>query len=140
MDAIKFPGKGAAPLEELELEWPKFARESDLAKAQTVQAWSVASGGVDEDEVAYLHEDWDDERVQEEADLIDNAKTVTEPLGTFGFGTDQPPLPTENDPARTLSGRRRGVADGAGPLRSRRHPRRADRDVTPTPNSRSSQR
>ncbi|MBM4708151.1 hypothetical protein GS447_05135 [Rhodococcus hoagii] len=97
VDAVKFPGKGAAPSEELELEWPKFARESDLAKAQTVQAWSVASAASTKTKVAYLHEDWDDERVQEEADLIDNAKTVTEP--TFGFGTDRPPLPTENDPA-----------------------------------------
>ncbi|NKV28222.1 hypothetical protein GS921_00315 [Rhodococcus hoagii] len=97
VDAIKFPGKGAAPSEELELEWPKFARESDLAKAQTVQAWSVASAASTKTKVAYLHEDWDDERVQEEADLIDSAKTVTEP--TFGFGTDQPPLPTEDDPA-----------------------------------------
>ncbi|MBM4686345.1 hypothetical protein GS532_21820 [Rhodococcus hoagii] len=45
-----FPGKGAAPSEELELEWPKFARESDLAKAQTVQALVGRECGVDEDE------------------------------------------------------------------------------------------
>lgn len=97
VDAIKFPGKGAAPSEELELEWPKFARESDLAKAQTVQAWEVAKAASTKTKVAYLHEDWDDTRVQEEADLIDKAGAI--PAPTFGFGTDQPPLPAEDDPA-----------------------------------------
>ncbi|MGW2095769.1 hypothetical protein [Promicromonospora sukumoe] len=94
VDAIKFPGKGAAPSEELELEWPQFARESDLAKAQTVQAWSVANAASTKTKVAYLHEDWDDTRVQEEADLIDGANTIQAP--DFGFGGDQPPLPAED--------------------------------------------
>ncbi|MFC9514384.1 hypothetical protein ACFTSD_01495 [Nocardiaceae bacterium NPDC056970] len=95
VDAVKFSGKGAAPSEEVELEWPKFARESDLAKAQTVQAWSVANAASTRTKVAYLHEDWDDERVREEADAIDNANAV--PAPDFDFGTDRMPVLSEDE-------------------------------------------
>lgn len=79
-----------APAEELELEWPQFAREPDEAKARTVQAWEAAKAASTRTKVSYLHSDWDDKKVQEEADLIDKANAIAVP--DFGFGTDQPPI------------------------------------------------
>ncbi len=82
-----------APTEELELEWPQFAREPDEAKARTVQAWEAARAASTRTKVGYLHPDWDDKKVQEEANLIDKANTLTVPDFSGGFGGDQPPLP-----------------------------------------------
>ncbi|MCA1008990.1 hypothetical protein LCL87_25040 [Rhodococcus hoagii] len=88
-----------APTEELELEWPQFAREPDEAKARTVQAWEAAKAASTRTKVGYLHSDWDDKKVQEEADLIDKANTITVPDFSGGFGGDQPPLPDDGTTA-----------------------------------------
>ncbi|WP_027503240.1 hypothetical protein [Rhodococcus sp. UNC363MFTsu5.1] len=93
VDAIKFPGKGKAPTEDLELEWPKFARESDEAKSRTVQGWANAGAASTRTKVAYLHEDWDETKVAEEVELIDKASDV--PVPDFGFQPDGPPKPPE---------------------------------------------
>lgn len=81
---------GTAPSEELELEWPQFARESEESKARTVQGWEAAKAASTRTKVAFLHEDWDDERIEEEVRLIDSANTVAMP--DFNLGGDQPPL------------------------------------------------
>lgn len=90
---------GVAPSEPLEIEWPQFARESELSKAQTVQAWSVASAASTRTKVAYLHSDWDEGRVDAEVELIDGANAITVPDFTGGFGGDQSPLPANEPPA-----------------------------------------
>ena len=99
VDAIKFPGKGVAPTEDLKIDWPKFAREPDLAKGQTVQAWATAQAASTRTMVAYLHEDWDDAQIDEEVGLIDKANELVAPDFGGGFGGDQPPLPTDQPPA-----------------------------------------
>jgi hypothetical protein len=93
VDAAKF--KGVAPSEELELEWPPFARESAVAKSTVVMNWATATAASTRTKVAYLHDDWDDEKIDEEVELID-ASNVVEPA--FPTGPDIPPTPTEDDP------------------------------------------
>ena len=95
VDAIKFPGKGVAPTEDLDIEWPKFARESDEAKSRTVQGWSAAGAASTRSMVAYIHDDWDDEQIDEEVALIDKAAELAVPDFGGGFGGDNPPLPNE---------------------------------------------
>ncbi len=84
IDAVKF--KGVAPSEELEIEWPEFARESDEAKSRTVLNWSTSNAASTRTKVAYLNPDWDEDKVQTEADLIDKAGAVPDPSGGFGGG------------------------------------------------------
>lgn len=95
VDAIKFPGKGKAPTELLELEWPEFAAASALTDAQTVQAWEAAKAASTRTKVAFLHKDWDDAKIQDEVDLIDKANTIATPDFGGGFGGDNPPLPAD---------------------------------------------
>lgn len=99
IDAAMFPGKGKAPVERMELEWPKFAEESDLSKSQTVMNWQTAGAASTRTKVAYIHDDWDDEAIKAEAALIDKANELTAPDFGGGFGGDQPPLPTDQPPA-----------------------------------------
>jgi hypothetical protein len=94
IDAIKFPGKGVAPSEEMVIEWPNFARESDLTKSQTLMNLRTAQAVSTRTAVAYWHEDWDDDQIQEEVDEIDKAN-VMEPA--FPTGPDQ--APTSGDGA-----------------------------------------
>ncbi|QIP39698.1 hypothetical protein G9444_2454 [Rhodococcus erythropolis] len=91
IDAAKFPGKGVAPVEELELDWPKFARESDEAKSRTVQGWATADAASTHTKVSYLHEDWDEERIEEEVKKIDEKNQVPSPFGSLP--PDQNPDP-----------------------------------------------
>lgn len=91
IDAAKFPGKGVAPSEELELDWPQFARESDEAKGRVIQSWEVGRAASTKTKVAYLHEDWDEDRIDEEVALIDKANQVASPFEAFG--ADQNPDP-----------------------------------------------
>ena len=91
IDAVKFPGKGVAPSEELELDWPQFARESDEAKGRVIQSWEVGRAASTKTKVAYLHEDWDENRIDEEVALIDKANQVASPFEAFG--ADQNPDP-----------------------------------------------
>jgi hypothetical protein len=99
VDALMFPGKGKAPSERLELEWPKFAVESDLSKSQTVMNWATAMAASTRTKVAYIHDDWDDKAIDDEAALIDKAAEIAAPDFGGGFGGDQPPLPTDSVPA-----------------------------------------
>lgn len=87
VDAVKFPGLGMAPVEELELDWPEFASESDEARSRTVQGWETAKAASTRTKVQYLHQDWDEERVAEEVELIDSASAVPSPFGD-PFPTD----------------------------------------------------
>lgn len=89
IDAVKFPGLGVAPSEDLEVEWPPFAQESDLSKAQTVQAWEVGKAASTRTKVRYLHQDWDEGQIDDEVELIDEANMVETP--PF-FGSDTAPV------------------------------------------------
>ena len=88
IDAVKFPGKGVAPVEELELDWPKFARESDEAKSRTVQGWATADAASTHTKVSYLHEDWDEERIDEEVKKIDEKNQVPSPFRFASSGSE----------------------------------------------------
>lgn len=79
------------PAEQVDVVTPKFATESDLTKAQTVQAWHVAGAASTATKVAFLHEDWDDKQVSDEVKLIEAATSVVSPFDTFG--ADQNPDP-----------------------------------------------
>lgn len=84
IDAAKF--KGVAPSEELEIEWPEFARESDEAKSRTVLNWSTSNAASTRTKVAYLNQDKDEKWIDEEAAAIDKAGAVPDPSGGFGGG------------------------------------------------------
>lgn len=88
IDAAKFPSLGVAPSEELSIDWAPFAQESDIARAQTVQAWETARAASTRTKVRYLHQDWTEEQVDEEVALIEEANTVETPV----FGGDAPPF------------------------------------------------
>lgn len=96
IDKVKFPQLGVDLSEPLDVEWPPFAQESDLARGQTVQAWSVAKAASTKTMVRYLHQDWDDTQVDDEVELIEKAGAIAAP--SFGFGSDAPPFGDE-DPA-----------------------------------------
>lgn len=97
IDAVKFSGKGVAPAEELEVETPPFARESALSKSQVVMNWQTGGAASTRTKVAYLHDDWDEEKITEEVDLIDKAATpVADPFAVPG---DQPPGGDPNNPS-----------------------------------------
>jgi len=85
IDQKKFPHLGVELHEPLDLDWPPFAQESDLSRAQTVQAWSVASAASTRTKVRYLHPDWTETQIDEEVELIDAANTVEMPAF---FGSD----------------------------------------------------
>ncbi|MGX6513266.1 hypothetical protein [Rhodococcus sp. SJ-2] len=85
IDAVKFPGLGVSPSEPLDIDWPPFAQESDLSRGQTVQAWSVAKAASTKTMVRYLHQDWDEQQVDDEVALIEEANVVETP--SF-FGSD----------------------------------------------------
>lgn len=90
IDRVKFPGLGVDLSEPLDVDWPPFAQESDLSRAQTVQSWSVAGAASTETKVRYLHQDWDETQIAAEVERIDSANTVADPFA--GFGSDQPPF------------------------------------------------
>jgi len=103
VDAVKFPGLGVAPAEEVELEWPPFARETAVNKSTVVMNWSTASAASTRTKVAYLHDDWDEAKVDEEVELIDSATAAAIPPSPFDAlpGDTAPdgavPTPPEND-------------------------------------------
>ncbi|WP_395704823.1 hypothetical protein [Rhodococcus ruber] len=80
IDAAQFPGKGVAPEEQLDLELPEFASLSDEAKARVVQAWDVSGSASTRTKVAYLHSDWDEDRIDREAQEIDGRTAAPSPL------------------------------------------------------------
>lgn len=88
IDRVKFPKLGVDLKEPLDVDWPPFAQESDLSRAQTVQAWSVASAASTRTKVRYLHPDWDETQIEEERKLIDEANVVETPAF---FGSDTAP-------------------------------------------------
>ncbi len=102
--AAKFGG--TSPTEQLEVEWPQFARESDLSKAQTVQGWETAKAASTRTKVAYLHPDWDEEKVDAEVEEIKgDAPAIPDPSSFFptdGGGDPNPPADeSDADPQET---------------------------------------
>jgi hypothetical protein len=95
VDAIQF-GTGAEILEDVDVEWPAAYKESDLVRAQTVQAMDAARAISTYEKVAYLHPDWDAADIQAEADLILDENTVADP---FAMAPDAPVDPVNPDPA-----------------------------------------
>lgn len=93
VDAIQF-GTGAEVLEDIDVEWPAAYKESDLVRAQTVQAMDAARAISTYEKVAYLHPDWDAADIQAEADLILDENTVADP---FAMAPDAPvdPVPVD---------------------------------------------
>ncbi|MCD2116789.1 MULTISPECIES: phage portal protein [Rhodococcus] len=79
---------GVSLVDPLDIDWPPFAQESGLARAQTVQAWETARAASTRTKVRYLHQDWTEEQVDEEAALIEAAGAVETPV----FGGDAPPF------------------------------------------------
>lgn len=86
IDAVKF--KGVSPSEQLEVETPPFARESALSKSQVVMNWETGGAASTRTKVAYLHDDWDEGKINEEVDAIDSANVQTSPFA---------PLPSEGE-------------------------------------------
>lgn len=76
---------GESIAEPLDIDWPPFAQESDLSRAQTVQGWSVAGAASKRTMVRYLHQDWDEDQVDAEVELIREENAVETP--SF-FGSD----------------------------------------------------
>jgi A118 family predicted phage portal protein len=95
VDAIQF-GTGAEVLEDVDVEWPAAYKDTDLVRAQTVQAMDVARAVSTYQKVAYLHPDWDAQAIQDEADAILSENTVADP---FAMAPDVPVDPIEPDPA-----------------------------------------
>ena len=100
IDQKKFPKLGVDLKEPLEVDWPPFAQESDLSRAQTVQAWEVGKAASTRTKVRYLHQDWDEGQIDEEVELIDAANTVETPsfFGSdngFGGSTDDTDAPAD---------------------------------------------
>lgn len=93
VDAIQFE-TGAEVLEDIDVEWPAAYKESDLTRAQTVQAMDAARAISTYEKVAYLHPDWDAAQVQAEADLILSETAIADP---FALGADEPMEPAEDD-------------------------------------------
>ncbi|OZC62349.1 hypothetical protein CH267_02090 [Rhodococcus sp. 06-621-2] len=101
IDAAKFGGP--SPSEDLEIETPPFARESALSKSQVVMNWETAGAASTRTKVAYLHDDWDEGKIDDEVDAIDSAATNT-PDPFSGLPDDvnpnpNPPVPPVDDPA-----------------------------------------
>ena len=65
-----------APSEDLEVTWPSMRQQSDNQRATTVQMWEAAKAASTETKVRHLHPEWDDERVAEEVELIDQANSI----------------------------------------------------------------
>ncbi|WP_068166490.1 phage portal protein [Rhodococcus phenolicus] len=89
IDKVKFPKLGVELHEPLDVDWPPFAQESDLSRAQTVQAWETGRSASTRTKVRYLHQDWTEEQIDDEVELIDEANMVETP--PF-FGSDTAPV------------------------------------------------
>ena len=76
---------GESVTEPLDIDWPPFAQESDLSRAQTVQGWSVAGAASKRTMVRYLHQGWDEAQVDAEVELIREENSVETPAF---FGSD----------------------------------------------------
>ena len=86
--------------ERLDIDWPPFAQESGIARAQTVQAWEVAKAASTRTKVRYLHQDWTEQQIDEEVELIEAAGVVETPSffgSDAGFGGGQPPTDDETE-------------------------------------------
>lgn len=93
IDAHHFPGEGSkADIEEIEVTWPPAVKDTDLVRAQTVQAWEAAKAVSLETKVRYLHSDWDEDRILEEIEKIEG-ETPEPPADPFAIGKegDMPP-------------------------------------------------
>jgi hypothetical protein len=95
IDAAKFPGR-AAPTEDVEIEWPPFAKDSAVAKSQVVMNWTTGQAASTRTKVAYLHDDWDDESIDKEVALIDGANAVADPFSALP--PDANPNPADGTP------------------------------------------
>lgn len=97
IDAVQF-GTGVTIGEDIEVEWPAAGKDSDLVRAQTVQAMDAAGAISTYMKVAYLNQDWDDVKIREEVDRIRNDKSVADPV-SFGAdtfdGAPTPPIPDD---------------------------------------------
>ncbi|NMM84304.1 hypothetical protein B2J88_08015 [Rhodococcus sp. SRB_17] len=85
---------GTKPTEDVEIEWPPFARDSDLERAMTVQALSIAGAMSTRSKVAYVNQDKDADWIDEEVDEIRKDSGMSVPEPDFGGG-DRPPIPPE---------------------------------------------
>jgi A118 family predicted phage portal protein len=83
VDAVYFKGAGD-PTIRPDVSFIETIAQSDLAKAQTVQAWRAAEAASTETIVAYIHPDYDDEQVQEEVERINGEKPAApDPMSMF---------------------------------------------------------
>lgn len=85
---------GTAPSEDVEIEWPPFARDSDLERAMTVQALSVSGAMSTRSKVAYVNQDKDPDWIADEVKEIREEAGASVPEPDFGGG-DNPPIPPE---------------------------------------------
>lgn len=83
---------GPAVTEKLELKWPA-SKESPRALAETVNLLSQAKAASTKTLVEMVHPDWDDEQVEAEVELIDDAATTDVPAFGGGFGGNEPTDP-----------------------------------------------
>lgn len=81
VDAAKF-ADGVAPSENLEVDWPSMRQQSDAQRATTVQLWEAAQAASIRTKVAYLHPDWDDQRIDEEVERIKDDSSA--PISILG--------------------------------------------------------
>lgn len=101
IDAHHFAGEGSkADIEDIEITWPPAVKDTDLVRAQTVQAWDAAKAVSLETKVRYLHSDWDEDRVTEEIEKIKEEQAANAPADPFGIGTegDEPPAEEAGNP------------------------------------------
>lgn len=92
---------GPAVTEKLELKWPA-SKESPRALAETVNLLRQAQAASTKTLVEMVHPDWDDEQVEAEVGLIDDAASVDVPAFGGGFGNTEPADPNADpnaDPA-----------------------------------------
>ena len=93
IDRKWFPGDGVELEDEINVLWPPPVRDTDLMRAQTVQAWDTAKAVSLETKVAYLHQDWDDQQIEDEITRIQEESAASAPPDPFAIGAEgqQPP-------------------------------------------------
>lgn len=95
-DAFHFSGEGSkADIEDIEITWPPAVKDTDLIRAQTVQAWDAAKAVSLETKVRYLHADWDEDRISEEIERIELENKASAPVDPFAMGSEGDAPPTE---------------------------------------------
>lgn len=96
IDAAEFSGEGSkAGIEDIEITWPPAVKDTDLVRAQTVQAWDAAKAVSLDTKVRYLHSDWDEDRVTEEIEKIKEEQAANAPADPFAIGEEGNEPPAE---------------------------------------------